>query len=78
MRKFNYAIEGTAANNQTWKVSGSTLLSQDGDFPFILNECLGWAFQELTNGKAEYGKPGVGCNGPYQITRYLLEVTKDG
>lgn len=30
-------------------------------------------FEQLTQGRAIYGQPGVGCRGPYAIKRVLIE-----
>jgi hypothetical protein len=41
------------------------------------NDSFGYAmeetFRQLTNGRAVYGEPGVGCRGPYGIRSLLIE-----
>jgi hypothetical protein len=31
-------------------------------------------FHTITQGKAVFGQPGRGCNGPYEIRRVLIEL----
>jgi hypothetical protein len=41
-------------------------------FDYAMNQ----TFSQLTNGKAVYGKPGIGCHGPYDIHSVLIEQEK--
>jgi len=72
MNSYAYTVSGTAAGGQTWTVKG-TANGVQGDFPHIVSGVLRELFGKLTSGKAVYGKPGVGCNGPYQITKLVIE-----
>jgi hypothetical protein len=40
----------------------------------VPNEVLAISFWKLLHGEAVYGKPGVGCDGPYEVRRLLIEV----
>lgn len=73
MTTYAYVVKGTAANEQAWSVSGEITNEKEGDFPSTLDGTLQLAFMQLTQGKAVYGKPGVGCNGPYKITDFILQ-----
>jgi len=70
---YNYSLEGTAADGQTWFASGVVTTELEGDFPNALEDAQRKAFHQLTQGKAVYGKPGVGCRGPYRITKLIVE-----
>jgi hypothetical protein len=73
---YNFVVEGTAANGQTWIVSGVITRSRSGEFKEALDAVQDHVFMELTRGKAIYGKPGIGCRGPYTIT--ALEIALEG
>jgi len=72
MIKFAYEVSGCAADDQTWTVRGTTTANR-GDFALVPNVAMRETFAQLTNGKAIYGKPGIGCKGPYRINRLLIE-----
>jgi hypothetical protein len=68
-----FVVEGTAADGQTYKCEGEV----DGTYPEICTTACVAAFKQLTGGKAVYGQPGVGCRGPYKITRFeLVTITE--
>jgi hypothetical protein len=69
MITYAYTIEGTAANGQEWHVNGEVHIETEGAFPDALTAAQREAFLKLTQGKAVYGKPGLGCHGPYKITK---------
>jgi hypothetical protein len=71
--KYAYTLEGTAADGQTWCSSGEVYTENEGDFPLALQDAQRRAFQQLTQGKAVYGIPGIGCRGPYKITKLIVE-----
>jgi hypothetical protein len=73
MTVYTYEVSGTAAGGQTWKVTGE-VEGRPGDFPKVPDAALRNAFDSLTEGKAVFGQPGVGCNGPYVLTRLLIEA----
>lgn len=63
-----YTIEGTSAGGQTWKTTGRV----STDYPYCLEDAMRDSFFQLTHGKAVFGQPGVGCSGPYKISRFEL------
>lgn len=71
--KYDYTVAGTAADNQTWVATGTV----KGRFPTVFDAIMIEAFRKVTGGKAVYGKPGVGCAGPYQITAVTIEREED-
>ena len=75
---WKYEVSGMGANGQTWTVIGEVANTKQGDFPYLSERAMRAVFQTLTNGKAVYGKPGVGCSGPYRVKRFLLEVQDNG
>jgi hypothetical protein len=78
MRKYRYEMQGTGIGGnghgtQQWQTEGVIQLERQGDFPRMLDQAQLSSFKKLTNGEAVYGQPGVGCQGPYQIKRMLVE-----
>jgi len=71
---FIFEVAGTAADDQTWTVAGSGELASPGGFSSLPHMVFELALQKLTGGKAVYGKPGVGCRGPYHMTRLVIEI----
>jgi hypothetical protein len=71
--RYRYEIAGSAHGGQTWTTSGEVELHQAGDFPAAPGLALENAFYKLTAGEAVYGQPGIGCKGPYGITRMVIE-----
>jgi hypothetical protein len=39
----------------------------------VFHAVMSEIFQQLTEGKAVYGQPGVGCKGPYTIKKIVIE-----
>jgi hypothetical protein len=72
MVAYNYEIFGFGAGEQPWKTNG-TIATMPGSLPDVFAQAMRETFQKLTQGKAEYGHPGVGCSGPYRITRLVIE-----
>jgi hypothetical protein len=70
---YRYTVEGVAADDQSWSASGEVTVGREGDFQLALLEAQREAFTQLTQGRAVYGKPGVGCRGPYKITKLTIE-----
>lgn len=68
MSLYRFTIEGTAGDGQSWTTSGPV----SGDFPKVLEDAMYASFEQLTKGKAVYGRPGVGCRGPYKIRTFTL------
>jgi hypothetical protein len=70
MREYKATIAGTAAGGQTWSWQGQIASDHIGDAVSIAMQL---AFQALTTDKVEYGKPGLGCAGPYVVERITLD-----
>ena len=73
MMQYRYSVAGRAAGEQTWEAKGVVEIDRPGDFPDVMQQAMTDSYRQLTQGKAIYGKPGLGCNGPYTITRMLIE-----
>jgi hypothetical protein len=67
-------MDGEAAAGQSWITNGTIELPNPGEFVRLSELALRDSFQKLTNGKAVYGKPGLGCTGPYKIRKLVLEL----
>jgi len=68
-KHYRWMMTGTAAQGQTWTVQGNVELD---NFTTCLTLIMPTVFNALTEGKAEYGKPGIGCNGPYAIKTFTI------
>lgn len=66
--KAHFTVDGTAADGQTWFCRGDV----EGELPQILDAAMRQAFEQLTQGKAIFGHPGVGCRGPYKLRKFEL------
>jgi len=85
MIRYRYVIDGIARivdgtvevdgtpRTLTWQTSGEVDIVERGNFPAVLDEAMLATFKQLTEGRAVYGKPGVGCRGPYTFKRVLIE-----
>jgi len=71
-RIYNFEFRGTAANNQTWWTTG-TVEDNANDIMAVFNTAMRLSFQQVTQGRAIYGQPGIGCHGPYDIERIHIE-----
>lgn len=72
---YRWQAWGTAADGQTWSVTGETRAFA-GRLVDVTETALRDAFDQLTHGRAVYGFPGVGCRGPYTVTRF--EIVREG
>ena len=70
-QRYSFVITGSATESQTWTTSGEVTVTSY-DFLDVPNEAMLQTFQQLTRGKAVYGKPGVGCRGPYTINSMTI------
>lgn len=70
---YKYTMKGTAADGQSWSTNGEVSVDKPGEFANALAQAQMDSFMQLTNGKAVFGKPGLGCRGPYNIDRFTLE-----
>lgn len=71
-KTYSFTVEGTGGNGQTWKATGSLTCR----FPDVFDRALAMAFEQLTSGRAVFGMPGVGCNGPYDMTKVVIEQVR--
>lgn len=72
MKVYHFEIEGAAADEQTWKTSGD-ITDTNNAIMDVFDTMMRMSFEQLTKGKAVFGKPGAGCRGPYDITRVTLQ-----
>jgi hypothetical protein len=68
-KSYRYEVSGSAAGGQSWKTEGSVIST----FELALVSVMVDSFRQLTGGRAVYGRPGEGCNGPYDIHRVVIE-----
>lgn len=73
IRNYKFKCEGSAKDYQTWTTEG-TFRGELGD---AFTAALRQSFEQLTQGKAVFGKPGVSCQGPYDISRIEIVKVKD-
>jgi hypothetical protein len=71
-KAYHFTIEGTAAGDQVWSTTGRIECEWIDAFTVAMQR----SFDDLTKGRAIYGKPGIGCRGPYDIHRLLIEREK--
>lgn len=69
VRRWSFHVKGTAAGGVPWSCSGEI----DAEPAELWNRVMIHSFHELTEGRAIYGKPGVACKGPYEITSLHVE-----
>jgi hypothetical protein len=72
IKHYYVTIEGSAADGQTWKTVSEMMCEFHDTFSLAMVE----SFQQLTKGQAVFGKPGVGCHGPYDIHKVTIERVK--
>jgi hypothetical protein len=72
IKHYYVTIEGSAADGQTWTTKSEMHCEFHDTFGVGMADC----FDQLTNGTAQYGKPGVGCTGPYDIHKVTIERVK--
>lgn len=75
--KYKYEVHGCSAEN-SWSTGGHLEAATAGEFIDLPMKALSTAFADLTQGKAVFGYPGVGCKGPYSITKLLIELEPAG
>ena len=66
---YRYTVEGSGNGGKTWKTEGSMTCA----FEKVWLLAMADTFNQLTDGKAQYGQPGVGCQGPYDIHKVVIE-----
>jgi hypothetical protein len=73
LRWWTYEVKGTTGDGVSWQHSGSLEAKQQE----IYERVMVASFHALTTGKAVYGRPGLGCKGPYDITFLKLEAVDE-
>lgn len=68
-KPYKWTISGTARGGQTWSATGTI----ECEFADVFDLATREAFLQTTQGKAVFGKPGVGCQGPYDVLRVAIE-----
>lgn len=71
-KNWKFEIKGTARGGQDWTTSGYLLC----EFNQLFDAAMRASFEQLTEGKAVYGKPEQSCMGPYDITHVTIEQVK--
>lgn len=66
-KNYRFEIDGVGGGDKPWHTSGHITC----EFSQTLNEAMKASFDLLTEGKAEYGKPGP-CGGPYKIKKFII------
>lgn len=74
MHTYDWSISGYDAHNNTWATHGKVSV-KTSEFPQIFDMVMRQSFGQLTQGKAVYGKPGVRCVGPYQVTSVIINLS---
>jgi len=72
IKHYQYSIEGTDGNGQVFTLGGTVRCVWDD----LLHAVTADAYNELTGGRAIFGKPGVRCRGPYDFHTILIEQVK--
>lgn len=67
--KYKFRVNGIMANGVAWSSTGEVECS----FPDLFTTVVERTFDDLTNGRAVFGQPGVGCRGPYDISEIHME-----
>ena len=70
MRKpYTFSVHGVGAEGASFEASGNVVCEFADTFEAAMLE----TFTQLTHGRAVFGSPGVGCRGPYDIRRIVIE-----
>ncbi len=73
MSRYRFEVAGTTGRGQAYSCEG---IVESPSFHEGMQDAMRDSFQQLTRGRAVFGEPGLGCVGPYTLTRFLLtEVT---
>lgn len=68
-KPYRFKVTGSGRGGTTFETSGSMLCDFNEAFDYAMRE----TFRQLTEGKAVFGNPGLGCKGPYDIHRITIE-----
>lgn len=70
---WKFTFEGTDSVGESWRTE-CEVAAERGDLEGAFINARHKSFRELTQGAAVYGKPGVGCKGPYRIQKVTMEA----
>jgi hypothetical protein len=77
MTDYRYQVQGRGAKDEAWFTSGKVTANGGGAFMPAIQETMRRSFVDLTQGKATYGSPGLGCAGPYRITSLTVSEVRE-
>lgn len=69
MKRYRFTATGCGSGGATFSATGEL----DAEFADVFNLAMFATFHQLTHGKAVYGSPGIGCQGPYDIRSVVIE-----
>lgn len=72
IKHYRLVVDGSGADGQTFQATTELAC----EFHEAMSLGMVDIFQQITQGRATYGNPGVGCRGPYDIHRVLIEQVK--
>jgi len=75
-RTYRWNISGVDANLNAYHTSGVANHDTDRHLLEVMAQALQESFEQLTEGRAQFGKPGVGCKGPYTIIAMTFVSTE--
>jgi len=70
-KTYRYTVEGTNGDASSYRTQGTF---ETPEFSKTFDMAMRASFLDLTQGRAEFGKPGQGgCRGPYKIRKIIIE-----
>jgi hypothetical protein len=69
VKHWTFQVSGLTTDGMAWQTSGVIEATANEVWELALMH----SFHALTHGKAVFGKPGVGCKGPYEIKKVVVE-----
>lgn len=72
-RTYKWTLQGTSSNGQIWSTHGTVTCEWHETFDKIGRD----NFDQITQGRAVYGYPGLSCNGPYKITNMTIDIMEN-
>lgn len=70
---YTFTVSGTDSVGKGWQTQTKHPVDGVPDFEKIFARGMAESFAMLTGGKAVFGEPGIGCTGPYDITKIVIE-----
>lgn len=71
---YKFEIHGKTGNGNTYTTTGEVSGNLGIEYIEMMYSVFLQSFQQLTGGKAVFGNPGIGCQGPYSITHLFLSM----